>query len=654
MRYDERVMSGLEVHNERKLCIFSNQREFEDVINSMPDAVFIVTESGAITFANIRAEALLGYTQDAMATMTVEDLVPSRLRDVHTRERDAWFKTPHVRQMGSHPDLVAVASDGREIPVEIMLSPIQLGNKVCSIASMRDISERQEYELKLESTLRRLDAVAKITTDVIFDFDADSETFEWYGDVDKALGYRRGEFPRTMEGWAAHIHPDDHDDVMAKVEELLQTGADAALSYRIRTKDGSYRDWKVLGRAITIRDGRPVRWIGACDDITDRKHAEEEQRHSEALSAAVLLSLDSHVAVLDRDGAIVSVNSSWKQFARENGDPDLSHTDVGINYLDVCRRAVAAGDRSAAKALEGLEEVLSGCSMSFTHDYACPSKGRDLWFTMRVVPLRREEGGLVILHQDITSLREAEMVAQRHRDTLAHVMRVATIGEISSSLAHELNQPLTAILNNAEAALRMLSAGTCSEVELGEILRDVVADDKRAGEIVKRVRALLRKDTAQHELISVNAVIHNAAQLLANDATAHRVKHDLHLDHEPPCILGDTIQLQQVIINLLLNAYDALDTQPADKRRIRITTSRQQGSVRIEVRDWGPGLPQETDLIFQPFHTTKPKGLGMGLAISRTIVESHGGTMEAVSDEGEGATFVIELPEAGTSTEPGA
>lgn len=617
---------------------------FEQILDAMPDAVFVVGIGGQIEFANHQAQVLLGYASAELIGMTIEDLVPSALRHEHVSKRQGWFAKPRIMPMGENPELLAQNRAGRVFPVDIKLSPVRLGGQMCAIATLRDISEACQREQALQASLRRMDAVAKITTDVICDFNAETQIFEWYGNVDAALHYEPGGFPRTMDGMEAHLHPDDHDAVMAEVARLLASGADAHLHFRIRTRDGDYRHWEVFGRPVVVRDGRPVRWVGACADVTDKIRAEQEQRHSEALSAAVLMSIESHVAVVDRDGIILSVNEAWRHFAQANGSPLLAEGSVGLNYLDVCQRAVDAGDQDAGVAAEGIRAVLNRAASGFRHEYACPSERQTYHFMMSTVPLLRDEGGAVITHTDITALRTAERAAQDHRDALAHVSRVATIGEIATSLAHELNQPLTAILNNAEAAVRLLGNVPVELALLREIFTDIIEDDRRAGAIIRRVRALLRKDSFGQAPVAMNAVVSDVRHLLDGDALNHGVTIETRLATDLPPVMGDGIQLQQVLINLLLNAFDALDTVDPARRRVRVTTRRVEADVRVEVRDWGDGLPEDIEGLFLPFYSTKPNGMGMGLAISRSIVGAHGGTLQAHKPSGVGAVFVVTLP----------
>jgi signal transduction histidine kinase len=240
----------------------------------------------------------------------------------------------------------------------------------------------------------------------------------------------------------------------------------------------------------------------------------------------------------------------------------------------------------------------------------------------------------------------AEEDARRSRDELAHFLRVSTVGELTTSLAHELNQPLTAILANAQAARQLLGSGPEHD-ELREILSDIVEEDKRAGEVIRRLRALLRKGAPEYAPLDLNTLVAEVVGLVANDATIRNVAIRLDLASEPARVRGDRIQIQQVLLNLLLNAMDAMADLPAGRRLALVTTAiaNEEGAVHLAVRDTGSGLSvADPDHAFEPFYTTKPAGMGMGLSIARSIVAAHGGRIWARDNAGAGATFTFSLP----------
>ena len=377
-----------------------------------------------------------------------------------------------------------------------------------------------------------------------------------------------------------------------------------------------------------------------------RKETEDALRASEGMKTAILTSLSTGVAVLDRDGRIIAVNESWSRVMREDGATWDAGAGVGSNYLEACRLAALKGIAHAGEALAGIESVLERSRIAFAFDYAYGTPPADRWFAMAVVPLDRPQGGAVVSHADVTERKRVEMEAQRSRQELAHFTRVSTMGELTASLAHELSQPLSGILTNAQAAQRFLARASPDLGEIRAILSDIVDDDKRAGEVIQRLRDLLRKGELAREPLDLNALIRDVAKLLASDAVIRNVAFGLELQPDPVVVHGDRVQLQQVILNLLLNAMDAMAESAGGARTILIRSEwADLDAVHVAVEDTGPGLaPDVEHQIFEPFYTTKPTGMGMGLSIARSIVQAHGGLIWATNNLVRGATFHLALP----------
>ena len=245
--------------------------------------------------------------------------------------------------------------------------------------------------------------------------------------------------------------------------------------------------------------------------------------------------------------------------------------------------------------------------------------------------------------------RRAEIDANRSRQELAHFTRVSTMGELAASLAHELNQPLTGILTNAQAARRFLDASPPDLAELRSILADIIEDDRRAGEVIHRLRELLSKGEFQLHLLDLNTVIRDVGKLLASDALIRNVTLVFELAPGPLVVSGDRVHLQQVILNLLLNAMEAMADCPGGDRTVVVRTETGvAGTVEVAVRDAGTGLREGTEnMVFEPFYTTKPAGMGMGLSIARSIMEAHHGRVWATNNPAHGATFHLSLPRVG-------
>jgi C4-dicarboxylate-specific signal transduction histidine kinase len=247
---------------------------------------------------------------------------------------------------------------------------------------------------------------------------------------------------------------------------------------------------------------------------------------------------------------------------------------------------------------------------------------------------------------DITARKQAELDAQRDRAELSHLSRVALIGEMSASIAHELNQPLAGILSNAAAGQRFIDQGDVNLREIREMLGDIIADGRRASDVVRGIRGMVKKEQAERRLVDLNEVVMDALRMASPDAVLRSCQMETSLEANLPAIEGDPVQLQQVLLNLVINAFDAMRDTPPSRRKVVIATqSNGDGTVRTSVRDHGSGISEDTrDRLFDPFFSTKTEGLGMGLAIVRSIAEAHGGTITAENVNDGGARFEFVVP----------
>jgi PAS domain S-box-containing protein len=306
----------------------------------------------------------------------------------------------------------------------------------------------------------------------------------------------------------------------------------------------------------------------------------------------------------------------------------------------------------ADRVLERARACLAGESLSCEVEYRMLHRdGSVRWFLARGSAVRDESGKLcrmVGTDTDVTERKRAEFESQEQRMELAHLGRVAMLGELSGALAHELNQPLSAIMANVGAAQRFLAQSPPDMFEVRQILEDIVHDDQRAGEVIVRLRALMKKEDLRLQWLGLNEVLGEVLDLLHSDLIQRRVSIDRQLAPSLPPVLADRVQLQQVLLNLILNACDAMGANAPGERRITLVTAlAPDAAVQLAVADRGTGIPEgKVERIFEPFFTSKEHGMGLGLAICRSIVEVHGGRLRAVNNPDGGATFHLALPGA--------
>jgi signal transduction histidine kinase/integral membrane sensor domain MASE1 len=394
-----------------------------------------------------------------------------------------------------------------------------------------------------------------------------------------------------------------------------------------------------LVQTFLIAAGMPIMCIAAL--IEERRRDEVSLRSFEATSKAILASLPSHVVVLDRAGRLITANKKWRSFASSAGlIPDDSSGEDRLAVLDALSNHRLDAIRSIG---EGVQGVMNGRLEEFFTEFTIEHEAQR-WFSVSVVPLHRPEGGVVMTHTEITEQRRAEMAAHQSREELAHVGRVWVLGELTASLSHQLNQPLAAIASNAKAG-RRFAAQSPPPAEISNIFEDIGADAARAAEIIQGVRDLLKKGTGARMLVDVNDLVRQTIQLVRGESIARKVTLRLSLATALPLVRANRVQLQQVMLNLLLNAMEATSGRRGEGIVLVRTAVEAPHGVRVSVLDSGPGFGAGDERqLFEPFYTTKPAGMGMGLAIARSIVETHGGLITAAHRDTGGAVFTFTLP----------
>ncbi len=384
----------------------------------------------------------------------------------------------------------------------------------------------------------------------------------------------------------------------------------------------------------------PLLLLGAALD--ERRSLERERAASDALHGAVLASIQDQIVILDSAGRIVDANESWRLLAERVPAAPFVNLKVGENFLRHCSELATQGDALATRLGQFVNEVIAGGALHHRIEYAAHGLRGITWFEVSIEPLRRPGGGAVLVWTDVTYRKQAEAKERAQQQQLVHLGRAAVLGELSGAFAHELSQPLTSILGNAEAALHLLTKPDADLREIRTMVRDIVADDVRAAEVIQRLRAMLTRGEISREPVDLANVIKDVLDLARIDLSTRHVSVAVSFDPYLPLVLGDRIQLQQVVLNLVVNACEAMATIDAQERKISISAHFEASSCEVlcAIRDRGGGIASDDlDRIFQPFVTTKVQGLGMGLAICRSIIEAHGGRLWAENTADGGASF---------------
>ena len=457
------------------------------------------------------------------------------------------------------------------------------------------------------------------------------------------LNRRRIEYTGPDIDFLAIIHPDDRPEHDKLWEMALATGKSIQLEVRLRRFDGTYRWFLFRAEPQHDTNGRVVKWFGTNTDIDDLRRAEVALRRSEAyLADAQRLSKTGTLGWPGDASRTFWSDETYRILGYERSiDPSMERVFERIHPEDVdgLRRAVdRARDEGSDMSVELRMVATDG---SFKH--------------LRIVgrPMRQVSGESEFIGAitDITAARQSEEALQRAHSELAHVTRVATLGELTASIAHEVNQPLAGIVTNGEACLRWLRRDVPNLEEAAGSVGRIISDGRRAGEVVRRLRALARKDEPRRLPLDINDVVEESLPLVRHEFSRRDVTLELALSQGLPLVLGDRVQLQQVVINLIVNGIQAM-SDITDRPGILTISSRVDeargndvNEVTLAVRDCGVGVdPAGSDRLFDPFFTTRAEGMGMGLSICRSIIEAHGGRIWVATNGAVGAVFLFALP----------
>ena len=466
--------------------------------------------------------------------------------------------------------------------------------------------------------------------DAVIVTDLDGRVIDWNPGAERIFGYSKEEM---LGRPAAGLYRVDDPK---RLEAAMLAQIDASEGWRgelhIVRRDGSegLSDTSVFG--LRDEEGKLVATVGVNRDVTARRRVEVALEESYSMLEAVVEGTTDAVFVKDAQGRYVMINSAGARLMNRPRKDILGRDDA------------AFFSAQEAHEIRRVDRRVIESASPYTYEESVTFGDRVVRMSTTKAPWRDAQGkvvGLIGIARDITAVRLAEQEARRHQAELAHALRVRTVGEMAAGLAHEINQPLAAIANYAKGCARRLRNGERSGSEVLGVVDEIALQALRAGAIVHRFGEFVRNRPARREVANLNDLILAAVRLVEPDVEREGICLSLELGRAVE-VEVDPIQIEQVLLNLMRNAVEAMREAPSE-RTLSVRSTPRDHSVQIEVSDTGPGLRDPEEAIFSPFYTTKPDGMGMGLTISRSIVEAHSGRLWAAAANGRGASFFVEL-----------
>ena len=674
---------GLMMERKRAAEQLSDTNEIlQSILSNMGDAVIVADKGGHFLVFNPAAERMFG--KGAMQMPFTEW---SQLYGLYLADKITPFpqdQLPLARSIrGEEVDNVEMFVRHEKAPhglwTEITGRPLRgaNGDVLGGVVVCRDITELKEEEFFRAGQSRVLEMIAAdapladVLTSLVLLMEGQAEGLR----CSILLLNRDGKHVR--HGAAPNL-PEAYVNAVNGAPIGPRNGSCGTAMYRRRPvvvtdvmKDPLWADYRELAKICGLRACWSTPILSAQGDVLGSFAMYREENRGPLPEETRLTQIATHIAGIaierQRQQEILREREARINLAAESADLAFWILYPGQNpawmsekgrliygfdsnlplTCDLLLSRVHPDERADVKAAYDRACALSGTFES-EHRLLLPY-GKTRWVIMRGRCLTDEEGNLletIGVTLDVSAQKQADLQLQHQREEMAHRNRVSLMGEMTASFAHELNQPLTAIANNASAARRFIERGNIDPALLQQLLQDMVADSQRAGEVIRGIRSLVRKETSVHTLLDLNSVITETVRLVSTDVLNRESVVMTELDPQLPQVKATLVQIQQVLLNLIINALDAMEGLPPAERRIIISTRSDKGDVvEVSVRDFGTGLPKDRpDKVFDHFFSTKQKGMGMGLAIVRSIIEAHGGTIVGENAPDRGASMIVRLP----------
>lgn len=613
----------------------TSEWKLRQLTETIPQMLWSAMPDGAIDYCNTRLLEFTGLSAEkVMGSGWTKMLHPD---DVQSARR-AWHSCIETGAPYQVEVRTKHAADGTYRWLLTNALPLRdgYGGIIRWYGTCIDINDRKEAEARIVESERNLAEIIDTIPAYVWSSGSD-------GRITYINRYYRDYLGLTLEEiegrkWQWVVHPDDTQVHVDFQNACLASGCAGETQTRIRRFDGSYR-W-FLNRANPLDQGsNATKWFGVTIDIEELKSTEEMLRASEWNLRNLTETIPQMLWSADPNGSCDYCNSRMLNYTGFAADQIKDNGWRHLFHPDDRERATRAWEASAETGAPFQAEVRM--------IHAADDSYR--WCLTAGLPLRNEQGRIVKWHGVCVDLHDWKRAQDELRETqaeLAHATRVMTMGQLTASIAHELNQPLAGIMTNAGTGLRMLATDPPNIGGAQETARRTIRDAKRASEVITRLRTLFSRRVSASEAVDLNAAAQEVITLSLNELRRSRVNLRVELADDLPLIVGDRVQLQQVLLNLLLNGAESMiDVMDRPRDLLLLTELEVDGHVTVRVKDTGAGVdPANNDKVFHPFFTTKSNGMGIGLSVSRTIIESHLGRLWAERNNGPGSTFCFSIP----------
>ncbi|MFM0513870.1 PAS domain-containing sensor histidine kinase [Paraburkholderia sp. RL17-373-BIF-A] len=621
--------SVLALRNQKNTATLQEQLQLLDLTH---DAIVVYDMNDLITFWNHGAEALYGWTAQQAIGQPIHELTQT-----HSSVSLDEIRSEMLRSGRWQGELQRVRNDGTTVIISSRwaLWRDAKGKPRAVLATNNDITVRKQMEGELQRQKDELRATIDAIPGMVWSSSSDGRLSfinRRWNELGVTLADNDGDI------WRSIVHPDDYSAAQHAWNQAIATGMPFENVSRIRRSDGVYR-WMHIG-AEPLRDhaGNILRWYGVNTDIEERKQAEQALERSEAfLSDAQRLSRTGSIATKLPDGEMWWSDETYQIF------------DYAKHVTPTFRLILERSHpEDIALVRQAYQQSLAGAPfVDIEHRLAMPDGSvKYVHYVAHLAASQSAHPEYVGALMDVTEGRVAQEALDRSTAELAHVTRVTMLGELAASIAHEVTQPLAAIVTCGDAALRWMNRPQIDLKEVGQSINQMIRDARRASDVIRQIRAMAQKRDPSQAILDLNAIVRESIELVRRELDGHRVEVDADYACPPPQVCADRVQLQQVIINLVMNGVQAMSGITGRPRELRIRTRRFDARhAQVVIEDSGTGISEENaGRLFNAFFTTKAEGMGMGLSICRSIVEAHGGRIWAESQEGKGAVLQFILP----------